>query len=85
MHNEYELQDYFISRISNFVQSHNRSIIGWNEIIEGGLVANATVGSGIIRVAAANAASSNYDVIMTPTQYCYFDYYQGIPLQNQKQ
>ncbi len=44
LHNEYELQKLdFISRISNFVQSNNRSIIGWNGIIEGGLVENATL------------------------------------------
>lgn len=84
LHNEYELQSYFISRISNFVQSHNRSIIGWNEIIEGGLVENATVMAWNDWVAAADAARSHHDVIMTPTQYCYFDYYQGNPFTEPK-
>ncbi len=79
LHNEYELQSYFISRISNFVQSNNRSIIGWNEIIEGGLVENATLMVWNDWSAAGDAARSNHEVIMTPTQYCYFDYYQGNP------
>ena len=80
LQNEHELQSYFISRISNFVQSHNRSIIGWNEIIEGGLAENATVMAWNSWDAAIDAARLNHDVIMTPTDYCYFDYYQGNPL-----
>ena len=74
---EHELQSYFISRISSFLESHNRSIIGWNEIIEGGLAENATVMAWNSWGAAIDAAKLGHDVIMTPTEYCYFDYYQG--------
>lgn len=79
LQDEHELQSYFISRINNFVQSHNRSIIGWNEIIEGGLSENATVMAWNSWDAAIDAARLNHHVIMTPTDYCYFDYYQGNP------
>ena len=84
LQNEHELQSYFISRINDFVQSQNRSIIGWNEIIEGGLAGNATVMAWNNCGAAVDAARLNHDVIMTPTQYCYFDYYQGNPFSEPK-
>jgi hexosaminidase len=80
LQNEEELQSYFISRINSFVQSKNRSIIGWNEIVEGGLAENATVMAWNSWDAAINAVRLNHKVIMTPTEYCYFDYYQGNPL-----
>jgi len=79
LHDENDLQNYFISRINDFLQFHNRSLIGWNEIIEGGLVENATVMAWNSWDAAIEAARSHHDVIMTPTDYCYFDYYQGNP------
>ncbi|MHA1110075.1 MAG: beta-N-acetylhexosaminidase [Promethearchaeota archaeon] len=84
LQNEHELQSYFISRINDFVQSHNRSIIGWNEIIEGGLAGNATVMAWNSWGAAVDAVRLNHNVIMTPTQYCYFDYYQGNPFTEPK-
>jgi hexosaminidase len=80
LQNEEEFQSYFISRINSFVQSKNRSIIGWNEIVEGGLAENATVMAWNSWDAAINAVRLNHKVIMTPTEYCYFDYYQGNPL-----
>jgi hexosaminidase len=76
---EHELQSYFISRINSFIESHNRSIIGWNEITQGGLAENATVMAWNSWEAAVDAARLGHDVIMTPTEYCYFDYYQGPP------
>ena len=79
LYDENDLQNYFISRINDFLQFHNRSLIGWNEIIEGGLVENATVMAWNSWDAAIEAARSHHDVIMTPTDYCYFDYYQGNP------
>jgi hexosaminidase len=74
---EHELQSYFIKRIENFLNQKGKKIIGWDEIIEGGLAPNATVMSwrgvdnGIV------AAKMGNDVIMTPRQFCYFDYYQS--------
>lgn len=76
---ENELQSYFTKRIEKFVNSKNRSIIGWDEILEGGLAPNATVMSWRGTEGGIEAAKQNHKVIMTPTQYCYFDYYQGDP------
>lgn len=84
LQNESELQSYFISQISTFLQAHNRSIIGWNEIIEGGLAENATVMAWNSWDAAIAAVRLNHTVIMTPTEHCYFDYYQGDPLTEPK-
>jgi len=77
--NEQELQSYFISRIEKFLNAHGRNIIGWDEILEGGLAPNATVMSWRGIKGGIAAAKMNHDVIMTPVQYCYFDYYQGDP------
>lgn len=74
---EHELQSYFIKRIENFLNQRGKKIIGWDEIIEGGLAPNATVMSwrGVDNGVAA--AKMGNDVIMTPRQFCYFDYYQS--------
>lgn len=74
---EHELQSWFISRIEKFVNSKGRSIIGWDEILEGGLAPNATVMSWRGEQGGIEAAKQKHDVIMTPTTYCYFDYYQS--------
>ncbi len=74
---EHELQSYFIKRIENFLNSKGRQIIGWDEILEGGLAPNATVMSWRGESGGIEAAKQGHDVIMTPTSHCYFDYYQS--------
>ncbi|AUD01289.1 beta-N-acetylhexosaminidase [Spirosoma pollinicola] len=76
---EHELQSYFIQRIDKFVTSKGRRIIGWDEILEGGLSPNATVMSWRGISGGIAAARQNHDVIMSPTTYCYLDYYQADP------
>ena len=73
------LQSYFIQRIEKFVNSKGRQIIGWDEILDGGLAPNATVMSWRGIAGGIAAAKSGHDVIMTPGNYCYFDKYQADP------
>jgi hexosaminidase len=73
---EHELQSYFISRIEKFVNGKGRQIIGWDEILEGGLAPNATVMSWRGEEGGIAAAKQKHDVIMTPGNWCYFDHYQ---------
>lgn len=75
--NEHELQSWFITRMEQFINSKGRNIIGWDEILEGGLAPNATVMSWRGEQGGIEAAKQKHDVIMTPTTYCYFDYYQS--------
>ena len=74
-----ELQSYMIRRIEKYVNSKGHNIIGWEEIMEGGLTPNATVMSWLGVEAGNEAAAAGHDVIMTPTKYCYLDYYQNYP------
>jgi hexosaminidase len=75
---EKELQSYFIQRIEKFINSKGRSIIGWDEILEGGLAPNATVMSWQGEEGGINAARQKHNVIMTPqTTGNYFDHYQS--------
>ncbi len=74
---EHELQSYFIRRIDKFVSSKGKKIIGWDEILEGGLSENATVMSWRGTKGGIEAAKQNHDVIMTPTTHFYIDYYQA--------
>jgi len=74
--NEIELQSYFIRRIEKFVSSKGRNIIGWDEILEGGLAPGATVMSWRGEEGGIEAAKSGHDVVMTPGKYTYFCYYQ---------
>jgi hexosaminidase len=76
---EHELQSYFIKRIEKFVESKGKHIIGWDEILEGGLAPNATVMSWRGERGGIEAAKQNHDVIMTPNTYVYIDYYQANP------
>jgi hexosaminidase len=73
--NEEELQAYFIRRMEKFINAHGRTMIGWSEIMQGGLAKNAVVmdwtGGG------REAAGAGHDVVMTPTSNCYFDRAQG--------
>ncbi len=74
---EERLQSYFIGRAEKFLNSHDRQIIGWDEILEGGLAPNATVMSWRGVAGGIEAAKQRHDVIMTPNTYMYFDYYQS--------
>lgn len=73
--NEHELQSYFIRRIEKFVNANHRNLVGWTEISEGGLAANATVMDWI--GGGKEAASAGHEVVMTPTSHCYFDFFQS--------
>jgi len=76
---EHELQSYFIQRIEKFVNSKGRKIIGWDEILEGGLAPNAAVMSWRGTEGGVAAAQSGHDAVMSPGSHCYFDHYQGDP------
>ncbi|UCF20550.1 MAG: family 20 glycosylhydrolase [Gemmatimonadota bacterium] len=76
---EHELQSYFIRRIESFLLANGRRLIGWDEILEGGLAPQATVMSWRGTEGGIEAARQGHDVIMTPTSHVYFDYYQGDP------
>jgi hexosaminidase len=77
---EDELQSYFVMRIEKFVRSKGRRIIGWTEIMEGGLAPGSTVQSWLDPKHAAAAASSGHDVIMSTNQNCYLNY-RGLSLE----
>jgi hexosaminidase len=72
---EPELEAYFVRRIGEFLNARGRTLIGWSETREGGLVRNAVlmdwIGGG------AEAAGAGHDVVMSPNTHCYFDYYQS--------
>ncbi len=74
---EHELQSYFINRVEKFVNSKGKKIIGWDEILEGGLAPNATVMSWRGTEGGIAAARANHDVIMSPVSHSYFNFYQS--------
>ncbi len=74
---EHELQSYFIRLIEAFLTSHERRLIGWDEILEGGLAPDATVMSWRGMTGGIEAARQGHDVVMTPGSHVYFDHYQG--------
>ncbi|MGI8812644.1 MAG: family 20 glycosylhydrolase [Pyrinomonadaceae bacterium] len=76
---EHEVQSYFVRRMEKFINSKGKKIIGWDEILEGGLAPNATVMSWRGMKGGIEAARSHHDVIMTPSDFVYFDYGQGDP------
>ena len=76
---EEALQSWFIHRMEQFVNSKGRDIIGWDEILEGGLAPNATVMSWRGEEGGIEAARQKHKVIMTPGDRCYFDHYQESP------
>ena len=80
---EHELQSYFISRMEKFINSHGKKIIGWDEILEGGLAPNATVMSWRGEAGGVKAAEMEHPVIMTPRNICYLDYYQSHDKENE--
>lgn len=74
---EEELQSYFIRRMEKVLAYHGKRLVGWDEILEGGLAPNATVMSWRGEEGGIAAAKMGHDVVMTPGAYCYFDHYQG--------
>ena len=77
LEDEHELQSYFITRMEKYINSKGKQIIGWDEILEGGLAPNATVMSWRGTSAAVEAAKEHHNVILTPGSHCYFDHYQS--------
>lgn len=76
---EDKLQSYFVTRMEKYLNSKGRNIIGWDEILEGGLAPNATVMSWRGVAGGMNAAKQGHNAIMTPSPYMYVDYYQEDP------
>lgn len=72
-----EVQGYFTHRVEEIVESHDKRMVGWDEILEGGVSPNATVMSWRGMEGGIQAAKMGHDVIMTPTDYAYLDYMQG--------
>lgn len=77
---EEALQSWFVHRMERYVVSHGRDIIGWDEILEGGLAPHATVMSWRGEAGGIEAARQHHNVIMTPGHSCYFDFYQQEPV-----
>ena len=77
------LQSFVINHAEKFLNEHGRQIIGWDEILEGGLAPNATVMSWRGEAGGIEAAKQKHDVIMTPNTYLYFDYYQTKDTENE--
>ena len=77
LHDEHELQSYFIGRMDAFLTQNGKKLIGWDEILEGGLSPNATVMSWRGYDGGKAAAAQGHYVVMCPGSHCYFDHYQG--------
>jgi len=78
-----ELQSYFVKRIEKYLNSKGRRMMGWDEILEGGLAPNAEVMSWRGEEGGIAAAKSGHKVVMSPTSHCYFDYsYAAIPTEH---
>ena len=77
------LQSYVMSRMEQFVESHGRHIIGWDEMLDGELAPNATVMSWRGSTGGYKAAKMHHNVIMTPNDYLYFDYYQSLDTESE--
>ena len=77
--NEEELQSYFIHRLGDILKAKGKKLIGWDEILEGGLAPDANVMSWRGMNGGIKAAQAGHHVIMTPMQHCYIDLYQGEP------
>lgn len=76
---EHAMQSYFIRRMDQFLTKQGRILVGWDEILEGGLAENAVVMSWRGEEGGIEAARAGHDVVMTPTSHTYFDYYQADP------
>jgi len=77
LENEEQLQAWFTQQMDAFLTEHGRRLVGWDEILEGGLAPGATVMSWRGEKGGIAAANSGHDVVMAPTSHTYFDYYQG--------
>ncbi len=77
---EHELQSYFIQRMEKYLNKKGKKIIGWDEILEGGLAPNAAVMSWRGTEGAIAAVNQKHPAVLTPGSHCYFDHYQGNPL-----
>ena len=77
---EHAMQSWFIRRMDEFIAAHDRRLIGWDEILEGGLAPGAAVMSWRGEQGGIDAAKLGHDVVMTPHQYVYFDNYQAEPI-----
>ena len=80
---EAKLQSYFMTRVENFLQTKGRKVIGWDEILEGGVSQSATIMSWRGTEGGLEASRLGHDVIMVPLQYMYFDYYQSDDFDNE--
>ncbi len=76
---EAELHSWFIRQMDAFLTSHGRKLVGWDEILQGGLAPGAAVMSWRGEAGGITAAQAGHDVVMAPTSHTYFDYYQGPP------
>jgi hexosaminidase len=74
---EHELQSYFVQRIEKFLNAKGKQMLGWDEILEGGLAPNAMVMSWRGTAGGIDAARQHHYVVMTPGKPCYFDHYQS--------
>ena len=77
--NEDELQSYLICRVEKFLNGHGRKLLGWDEIMEGGLAPNATVMVWRGEEGGVRAVKAGHRVVMTPGKFCYLDSYQDAP------
>lgn len=77
--NFHELQSYFMHRIEKIINENGKIMIGWDEILQGGLTPNATVMSWRGEIGGIESVKMGHDVIMTPNTYCYLDLKQGDP------
>lgn len=80
---EEQLQSYFIKEMEKFLNAHGRKMIGWDETLEGGLAPNASIMSWRGLEGGIEAAKQHHNVVMTPTSFCYFDYYQSTDQKNE--
>ena len=76
---EYELQSYFVTRMEKYINSKGRQIIGWDEILQGGLAPNAKVMSWLGEEGGIKAAQQHHEVVMSPHYKYYLDYWQADP------
>lgn len=81
--NEAELQSYVTARVEKFLNDHGRKIIGWDEILEGGVTPSATVMAWRGPQYGIKAAKQGNHVIMAPNTHCYLDYYQSRDTKNE--
>ncbi len=77
IHDSHELQSYFVTRVEKIISSKGKKLIGWDEILEGGLAEGAAVMSWRGMSGGIEAARQGHQVVMSPTTFCYLDYTQG--------